>query len=87
MISAYNQRTSLDKYVGNLPTQRLLQIHFSEPAFIGGKAIDTHDMPSSEQLEFCKFRFKNTAQYLTVEFYKSLTDLQFCLRNLKEYWR
>ena len=86
MISAYNQRISLDEYVDNLPTQRLLQIHFSEPAFIEGKAIDFHDMPSSEQLEFCKFRFQNIAQYLTVEFYKSLTDLQFCLRNLKEYW-
>ena len=86
MISAYNQRIPLHDYVDNLPTSKLLQIHFSEPTFLESKAMDTHDLPSVEQLEFCKSRFKKSAQYLTVEFYKSLAELESCIHGLREYW-
>lgn len=84
MISAYNKKTSLNNYVNKLPIHKLLQIHLSEPSFSKNKAIDSHNLPSTEQLEFCMSRFKNRAKFFTVEFYKSLTELESCLRKLRE---
>lgn len=83
MISAFNRRTPLNTYVDNLPNQKLLQIHLSEPSFSNDMAIDSHNPPSMKQLEFCMSRFKNKAIYFTVEFYKSLTELETCIRTLQ----
>ena len=83
LISAFNNQIPFLDYFHKLPLERTKQVHLSQPSFENQIAKDSHDLPTSEQVNFCIDQLDATAIAYTVEFYKSLADLQTCLDKLK----
>ena len=84
MISAYNQKINFRKYFSELPISRVRQVHLSEPSFENGIAIDSHLAPSTSQIKFCVNNFKINTISFTIEFYKSINELEKSLKILKD---
>ena len=84
MISAYNKNIKFSNYFLDLPISMVRQIHLSEPSFYKGVAYDSHLAPSNSQIEFCVNKFKHNDIMFTIEYYKSLNNLEFSLKTLKK---
>lgn len=85
-ISSYNMSLSLEDYEKKLPMNKLIQIHIAKPGFNNlGEIYDKHDLPTKieidETINLIE-RFPHV-KYLTVEYYKNLTDLTEILKHLK----
>jgi len=61
-----------------------MQVHFSEPTFIDGLAVDAHNLPSAKQFEFCIEHIRNSIRFYTIEFYQSLSGLKTGLILLED---
>ena len=83
MISAFNRQIPFLDYFRELPIEKTKQVHLSQPSFKNNIAKDSHDLPTLDQLNFCVENLdKNNIAY-TVEFYKSLDELESFLDRLK----
>tara|TARA_B100000767_G_scaffold210332_1_gene197360 strand:+ start:1148 stop:1909 length:762 start_codon:yes stop_codon:yes gene_type:complete len=76
LISSFNQKRNFNEYFKSLPLDKVMQVHFSEPTFIDGLAVDAHNLPSAKQFEFCIEHITNSIRFYTIEFYQSLSSLK-----------
>ena len=83
MISAFNKKLPFLNYFNKLPLERTKQIHLSNPSFKNNVAKDSHNLPTLKQVKFCVKQLEKTAIAYTVEFYKSLDDLEMFPAKLK----
>ncbi|OUU28446.1 MAG: hypothetical protein CBB97_04490 [Candidatus Endolissoclinum sp. TMED37] len=83
MISAFSRQIPFLDYFHELPIEKTKQVHLSQPSFKNNIAKDSHNLPTLDQLNFCVENLdKNNIAY-TVEFYKSLDELETFLDRLK----
>jgi len=85
-ITAFNLNITFNKYISQLPIDRVVQMHFCGYGIINQEAIDTHILPSKNDFKELKrllMIFKQLS-YITLEYYKDIDNLIKTLKQIRK---
>ena len=85
-ITSFNLNIPFNKYLSNLPIDKVVQIHFCGYEITKKEAIDTHILPSEKDFKELKrllMKF-NELSYITAEYYKDTDKLIKILKIIRK---
>lgn len=86
-VTSYNKNISYEKYKNELPLTKIIQLHICSYSINREKqlAYDAHNYPDEEELlEIKKVLNEYSVEYLTVEYYKDIENLEKSLLEVKK---
>jgi len=87
-VTCYNKNINFDRYKNELPLNKTIQLHICTYGIDKDKEIayDAHNYPDEEELLEIQSLIKNykSIEYLTVEYYRDIENLEKSLKRVKE---
>ena len=86
LVTCFNMKIEYSDYISDLPLEKIVQIHLCSPVIRDDNlAYDLHLLPDTSHIDHAlSLANQFSAQYLTIEYYKSIDKLLSCLDSVRE---